>query len=209
MRCHDAAATLMEAHAPRAPEGSRELQAHLEGCEECRTLAALHSSATQLCLPTPPALAPISRDAVLGVVRRRVLRRRAAAGAVASLCLAALLLWPRPPAPVPGQGEDGAYHYIEGVPAPWPELGMMARQPPREAFSEEDAASAPLVERGSLMQLMDEVRGFTRRDLVVHDETYQPYGTLAAWLRPPDSRALETPPFRTAVFFLSPQESMR
>ncbi len=209
MRCHDAAATLMDVHAPRAPERSRELQAHLEGCEECRALAALHSSATQLRLPTPPALAPISRDAVLGVVRRRVLRRRAAAGAVASLCLAALLLWPRPPPLVLGQGGDDAYHYIQGAPVPWPELGMMARQPPGEAFSEEDAASAPLVERGSLMQLMDEVRGFTRRDLVVRDETYQPYGTLAAWLRPPDSRALETPPFRTAVFFLSPQESMR
>lgn len=208
MSCHDAAAALMDAGAPRTPEQSRALSAHLEGCEACRALAALHASASALRLPTPPALAPISRDAVLGVVRRRAVRRRAAAGVVASLCLAALLLWPRPPAPVPGQEGDDGYHYIEGETALRPELGM-ARAPREDVFSEEDAASAPLAGQGSLMQLMGEVRGFTGRDLVVHDETYRPYGTLAAWLRPPDSRALETPPFRTAVHPLYPQESMQ
>jgi hypothetical protein len=204
MSCHNAAAALMDGQAP----WTLELRAHLEGCEECRALAALHASASALRLPSPPALAPISRDAVLGEVRRRVFRRRVAAGAVASLCLAALLLWPRPPEPVPEGEAPSPYHYIEGAPALRAELGL-AREPREDAFSESEEDSAPtlVAARGSLMNLMGEVRGYTRRDLVVLDETYRPYGTLAAWLRPPDSRALETPPFRTAVLpVLYPQE---
>ncbi|MFP2904406.1 hypothetical protein ACLESD_04990 [Pyxidicoccus sp. 3LFB2] len=209
MRCHDAAATLMDGPEARTPEQSRELKAHLEGCDECRALAALHASASALRLPLPPTLAPVSRDAVLGEVRRRVIRRRA--GAVASLCLAAVLLWPRPPEPVPGAGGPDGHHSMEGASALRPELGL-AREPREDAFSEEDVAPEPTLVatgRGSLLQLMGEVRGYTRRDLVVHDEAYRPYGTLAAWLRPPDSRALETPPFRTAVLPLYPQESMQ
>jgi hypothetical protein len=197
MRCHDAASALME-------EGrSHELRAHLETCDECRALAALHASASALRLPSPPALSPIPRDAVLGEVRRRVIRRRAAAGAVASMCLAGLVLWTRPPAPVLDEGT--APEYSDEVPAPRAELGMTG-QPREDAFPEEAPARTVLAERGSLMNLMGEVRGYTRRDLVVHDETYRPYGTLASWLRPPDSRALETPPFRTAVMTLYPQE---
>jgi hypothetical protein len=201
MRCHEAAAALMEGHAP-----SGELRAHLDGCEDCRALAALHAAASALRPPSPPSLPPVSRDAVLREVRRRAIRRRAAAGAVASLCLGALLLWPRPPAPVPEGTAADPYHYIEGTPAPRPELGM-ARAPREDVFSEEDAERELPAERGSLLTLMGEVRGYTRRDLVVHDATYRPFGTLAAWLRPPDSRALETPPYGTAVLpVLYPQE---
>lgn len=197
MRCHDAATALMEEGRPH------ELLAHLETCDECRALAALHASASALRLPSPPALPPIPRDAVLGEVRRRVIRRRAAAGAVASLCLAGLVLWTRPPAPVVEQGT--APDFAEDALTPRAELGM-TDGPHEDAFSEEAPARAVLAGRGSLMNLMGEVRGYTRRDLVVHDETYRPYGTLAVWLRPPDSRALETPPFRTAVMPLYPQE---
>ncbi|QSQ27013.1 hypothetical protein JY651_19770 [Pyxidicoccus parkwayensis] len=198
MRCHDAAAALMEEQ--RTPE----LQAHLETCEECRSLAALHGSASRLRLPSPPALAPISRDAVQSEVRRRVIRRRAAAGAVASLAIAGLVLWTRPPAPVLEQGT--APEYAEELPTPRAELGLSGA-PHEQTFPDEVPAHAVLVMgRGSLMNLMGEVRGYTRRDLVVQDETYRPFGTLAAWVRPPDSRALETPPFRTAVLPLYPQE---
>jgi hypothetical protein len=205
MRCHDAAAALVDASQPRSPE----VEAHLAGCEDCRTLAALHASASALRLPSPPALPPVSREAVLGEVRRRVLRRRAAAGAVASLGVAALVLWLRPAAPGRGEGPVEVAE-LEGAPAPRPELGL-SREPSRDvdalAVSPEDAAAlAPHAGWGSLMNLMGEVRGLTRRDLVVHDETYRPFGMLAAWVRPPDSRALETPPFRTAVMILYPQE---
>jgi hypothetical protein len=189
MRCHDAAAALVDARQPRSPE----LEAHLAGCEDCRTLAALHASASALRLPSPPSLAPVSRDAVLGEVRRRAIRRRGSAGAVASLGLAALVLWLRPATP----GAPVERPFMEEASAPRAELGLSL---------EDDTARDVLAGRGSLMQLMGEVRGFTRRDLVVHDETYRPFGTLAAWLRPPDSRALETPPFRTAVMPLYPQE---
>lgn len=198
MRCHDAAAALME------DTRTAELQAHLASCADCRALAALHASASALRPPPAPALAPISRDAVLGEVRRRVLRRRVAAGAVASLCVAGLALWTRPTAPVLEQGT--APESLDEGPAPRAELGL-SRAPPEETFAEDVPARAVREPgRGSLMNLMGEVRGYTRRDLVVQDETYRPFGTLAAWVRPPDSRALETPPFRTAVLPLYPQE---
>ncbi|MCP3143320.1 hypothetical protein [Pyxidicoccus xibeiensis] len=205
MRCHDAAAALVEAPARLTPE----LQAHLAHCEDCRTLAALHASAAALRLPQPPELPTIPREAVLREVRRRVIRRRASAGAVASLGLAALVLWLRPAA----APEQDPHHYIGEAPMPQAELGL-TREPREDVLPthlEEDSAAVAVqhaAERGSLMQLMGEVRGFTRRDLVVHDETYRPFGTLAAWLRPPDSRALEAPPFRTAVIPLYPVESL-
>lgn len=204
MRCHDAAAALMDASQPRSPE----VEAHLEGCEDCGMLAALHASASALRLPSPPAPPPISREAVLGEVRRRVLRRRVSAGAVASLAMAALVLWLRPAAP--GRDAPVELAELEGTPAPRPELGL-SREPSRDVDAlpvspEDDVALALHAGRSSLMNLMGEVRGLTRRDLVVHDETYRPFGTLAAWVRPPDSRALETPPFRTAVMTLYPQE---
>ncbi|MBZ4416415.1 hypothetical protein [Myxococcus sp. RHSTA-1-4] len=200
MRCHDAAAALVDASQPRSPE----VEAHLAGCEDCRTLATLHASASALRLPSPPALAPVSREAVLGEVRRRVVRRRASAGAVAALGLAALVLWLRPVAP----GRVAPVEDFETEGAPRPELGLSAG-PSGDALPEspeDDTALAARAGRGSLLDLMGEVRGLTRRDLVVHDETYRPFGTLAVWVRPPDSRALETPPFRTAVMALYPQE---
>lgn len=203
MSCHDAAAALVDPRQPRSPE----LEAHLAGCEDCRALAALHASASALRLPSPPSLPPISRDAVLGEVRRRVLRRRASAGAVASLGVAALVLWLRPAAPGPEAPVE--HHYMEGAPMPRAELGL-SRGEGEDAFFppslEADTAVAVRAGRGSLLNLMGEVRGFSRRDVVVHDETYRPFGTLASWVRPPDSRALETPPFRTVVMPLYPQE---
>ncbi|MFP2926598.1 hypothetical protein ACLESO_15610, partial [Pyxidicoccus sp. 3LG] len=123
------------------------------------------------------------------------------------LGLAALALWLRPAVPTP----EDSHHYIGEAPVPRAELGL-TREPredaPPELFEEDTAVAVRAAGRGSLLQLMGEVRGYTRRDLVVHDETYRPFGTLASWLRPPDSRALETPPFRTAVNLLYPQESL-
>jgi hypothetical protein len=193
MNCHEASTALLES---RTSQPGPELARHLETCADCRALAALHASASALKLPSPPALAPVSREAVLGTVRRRRVRRRAAAGVGASLALGALVLgWPsgEPPAPL----------YNDTEPAPLAELGL--RRAP-DAFQE--AVAEPEAGQGSLFELMGEVRGYTRRDLVVHDETYRPFGLLAAWVRPPESRALESPPFRTAVLPLYFQESM-
>jgi hypothetical protein len=186
MNCHEVATTLLEARSP-----GPELRRHLDTCADCRALAALHASASALKLPAPPELAPVSREAVLGTVRRRRVRRQAAAGVGVSLALGALLLgWPS------GSGEAPAPLYNDTEPAPLAELGLTREPPAQEAG------------QGSLFELMGEVRGYTRRDLVVHDETYRPFGLLAAWVRPPESRALESPPFRTAVLPLYPQESL-
>ncbi|NMO17766.1 hypothetical protein HPC49_08080 [Pyxidicoccus fallax] len=194
MRCHDVAAALVDASQLRSPE----VESHLSGCEDCRALAALHASASSLRLPSPPALAPVPREAVLHEVRRRAFRRRASAGAVASLGLAALVLWLQPAT----QGRPVDLSYEEGS-APRPELGLSRAAP---AALDDDTARVVLAGRGNLLNLMGEVRGFTRRDLVVEDESYRPFGTLPAWVRPPDSRALEAPPFRTVVMTLYPQE---
>ncbi|MFY2558046.1 hypothetical protein ACN469_10480 [Corallococcus terminator] len=205
MRCHDVATILLESAPPWAPEA----RAHLEGCEDCRALAAGHASASALRLPQPPPLAPVPREAVLCVVRRRKVRRRVVAGAAASCCVV-LLTWlssSESPSPESPALQSEYAEVFEPGTAPHPELGL------RRAEGMDDVdlgAVARLVreERGSLSWLVTEVRGYSRRDVVARDDTYKPFGTMAAWLRPPDSRALETPPFRTAVLSFDSQESL-
>ncbi|MFY1829789.1 hypothetical protein ACN47A_27985 [Myxococcus fulvus] len=198
MRCHDVAPILLES----SPPGTPEVRAHLEGCEECRTLAAVHASASRLRLPVTPPLPPVTREAVLGEVRRREVRRRVVAGVVASCCVLALTWLTRPEPPVPHVSED-AYVQVHDT-APRSELEL------RRADTEAEVEPEALAQwgRASLSDLFTEVRGYTRRDAVYRDDLYRPFGAMAAWLRPPDSRALEAPPFRTAIHPISYQESM-
>src|SRR5689334_8636081 len=99
MSCHLFAAALVDESLPR----SRELQAHLSWCAECRELSRLHATASRLRLPEPPSLVPVPREAVLGEVRRRQRRRRAVAGTLAAsvLCLFVLQVAPRQQIPAP------------------------------------------------------------------------------------------------------------
>ncbi|NTX07968.1 hypothetical protein [Myxococcus sp. CA040A] len=207
MRCHDVATALLESSPPWPPEA----RAHLEGCEDCRTLAAVHASASGLRLPQPPPLAPVPREAVLREVRRRKVRRRAVAGVVASFCVG-LVTWlsglEAPSSPgAPALQEARVELPDESGTAPHPELGLR-RAEGADDVDLDSVARAVRAERGSLSWLVTEVRGYSRRDVVFRDDTYKPFGTMAAWLRPPDSRALENPPFRTAVLPLNPQESL-
>jgi hypothetical protein len=73
-------------------------------------------------------------------------------------------------------------------------LGLPRAQPVRPTG--EPASAREVV---PLTRLMDEVSGYTRRDLSVSDETYAPFGQLALWVRPPGSTALEARPFRAAL----------
>ncbi|AKF86356.1 hypothetical protein MFUL124B02_25580 [Myxococcus fulvus 124B02] len=198
MRCHDVAPILLESSPPWPPA----VRAHLEGCEDCRTLAAVHASASRLHLPVTPPLTPVTREAVLGEVRRRKVRRRVAAGVVASFCLLGLTWLTRSESPVPRVSED-AYVQVDAA-APRSELEL------RRADTEAEVEPEALAQwgRASLSDLFTEVRGYTRRDAVYRDDLYRPFGAMAAWLRPPDSRALEAPPFRTAIQPISYQESM-
>ncbi|ADO68544.1 hypothetical protein [Stigmatella aurantiaca] len=177
MRCHDVATALLDAH----PPWPLALRAHLEGCEDCRLLATLHASAASLRPPEPPPIPPVAREEVLREVRRRGRRRRAALGVAVCFFVGGLVLASRPSAPPAAHSWEAQ---VDG----------------------EAIAQAVLAERGSLASLVTEVRGYTRREVVVHDETYRPFGMLAAWLRPPDSRALETPPFQTALIPIGSQE---
>ncbi|WP_342374317.1 hypothetical protein NVS55_23450 [Myxococcus stipitatus] len=190
MRCHEVAMALLDA----SPPWPAPVRAHLDGCEDCRSLASAHATAAALRPPLTPPLPRVSREAVLGEVRRRKVRRRIAVGAVASMCVGFLTWVARPGEPVP---EAPASHesFAENLPEDTrplsPHEQTLQGERPRE-FLDEDP-------RGSLAVLVAEVRGYSRREVVSGDDTYRPFGTLAAWLRPPDSRALETPPFRTAV----------
>jgi len=198
MKCQDAVHALLEASPPWPPA----LGHHLEGCEACRSLAALHVSATGLKGPPVGALPAIAREGVLGEVRRRGGRRRAAWVTAASLAVAALAwgsLSSAPPA-------ERAVARVEGVDtgqAPRPELSL-AHAGTAEAAAVEAGARA---ERDALAALVVEVRGYSRRDVVKQDDLYRPFGALVGWVRPPDSRALEAPPFRTALMPITYQES--
>ncbi|QSQ15093.1 hypothetical protein [Myxococcus landrumensis] len=189
MRCHEVATALLG----DSPAWPRDVRAHLDGCEDCRALASAHAAAASLRAPQPPPLPRVSREAVLGEVRRRKVRRRVALGAVASLCVGFLTWMARPGEPSPES--PSPYEVLAELPEDTPpasphELSLRG-EPPQHRFDEDP--------RGSLAVLVAEVRGYSRREVVYGDDTYKPFGTLAAWLRPPDSRALETPPFRTAV----------
>jgi predicted anti-sigma-YlaC factor YlaD len=172
MSCQDFAAALVDEHLPRPPG----LEAHLEGCAACRSLARLHSSAASLRLPEPPAPAAIPREAILGVVRRRQHRRRMVASAGATAAVAALVLLVSP--------------HVGGGPA---EGYVPVEQPTRTAPRGQGS------ELVSIGELFDEVHGYTRTNPSVADETYQPFGALAAWVRPPDNTALDAEPFQSAL----------
>lgn len=183
MSCHDFAAALVDERLPRPPG----LRAHLEQCAACRSLAGLHASATSLRLPEPPAPAAITREAILGEVRRRQHRRRmvASVGATAAVVALVLFVAPRVGAPVSDSVEPGVGGPVEG--------SLRVEQPQRTVSPEQEG------EVVSIGELFREVHGYTRTRPSVEDETYEPFGALAVWVRPPDSTALDAEPFRTAL----------
>ncbi|QRN93630.1 hypothetical protein JRI60_31200 [Archangium violaceum] len=182
MSCQDVTAALLDESLPRPPG----FQAHLEQCAGCRALAGLHASAASLRLPEPPAPAPLPREAILGEVRRRQHFRRgvASAAATAAVALLVLLVSPRAVTPVSGEGEPVVGGPLEG--------SLRVEQPVR-------TAPAGRGEVLSLGVLFDQVHGYTRTNPSVEDAMYQPFGTLAVWVRPPDATALDGEPFQTAL----------
>ncbi|MCP3103363.1 hypothetical protein LZ198_31220 [Myxococcus sp. K15C18031901] len=199
MKCRDAVHALLEASPPWSPE----LRLHLEGCARCRSLAALHVSASGLGAPALPALPAIAREGVLGEVRRRRVRRRTFAVAAASLGVAGLA-WMilSSSSPPPELSEDRVEVVDTGQP-PRPE-GSLTREAAVEDAAQGEEGPA---ERDALAALVVEVRGYSRRDVVGQDDVYRRFGALASWVRPPDSRALEATPFRTALMPLVYLES--
>lgn len=171
MSCQDFAAALVDERLPRPPG----LEAHLEQCAACRSLAGLHESAASLRLPEPPVPAAIPREAILGVVRRRQHRRRMVASASATAAVAALVLLVSPHVGTRGPVDEA------------PVVGG-----PTEGYLpvEQPVSTAPRGQGSevvSIGELFDEVHGYTRTNPSVADETYQPFGALAVWVRPPDS----------------------
>lgn len=183
MSCQDFAAALVDERLPRPPG----FQAHLAQCAACRALAGLHASASSLRLPDPPVPASIPREAILGEVRRRQHRRRrvASVSATAAVVALVLLVSPRMRTPVSVDTGPVAAGPLEG--------SLRAGEPMGEAPVGQ-GSEAP-----SLAALFDEVHGYTRTNPSIEDETYAPFGALAAWVRPPDVTALDSEPFRTAL----------
>ncbi len=182
MSCQDFAAALVDERLPRPPG----LQAHLEQCAECRVLARLHASASSLRLPDPPEPAAIPREAILGEVRRRQHRRRVAASVTASAAAVALVLLVSPSVRMPVSVESTP---VMGGPL---EGSLRVEQPSQAAPAEQG-------EVASIGLLFDEVHGYTRTNPSVEDAMYEPFGALAAWVRPPDATALEAEPFQSAL----------
>lgn len=182
MSCKDFAAALVDEQLPPPPG----LQAHLAHCEDCRALARLQVSAQRLRLPEPPLPStPVTPEAILGVVRRRQRRRRVGA-AVGATCAVLLLVL------------AGSRREVAREPMPPPEsplegvlLAEAGEDIPTEARREVDLALASLVR---------EVEGYSRTRPALEDRTYDAFGLLALWVRPPESRALESEPFRTALW---------
>lgn len=184
MSCDDVAAALVDEGLPRPPEFLH----HLDGCATCRALAGLHVSALRLRLPTPPTLEPVTREAVLGEVRRRQFRRRVTASVAATAAMA-LLVWFVSPRVRPAlEGETGPV--VGGA----SELFM-----PVEPSGQPSSAEVARGEPASLGQLFGEVYGYTRTNPSLDDAAYRPFGALAMWVRPPDSTALDAEPFQTAL----------
>lgn len=183
MSCQDFAAALVDERLPRPPG----FQAHLEQCAACRALAGLHASASSLRLPDPPAVVPIPREAILGEVRRRQYRRRVVASASATAAVVALVLLVAPRVRTPGPVETEP---VVGGPV---EGSLRAGEPVAEAPVGQGSEAV------SLEVLFDEVYGYTRTNPSVEDEAYEPFGALAAWVRPPDVTALDSEPFQTAL----------
>ena len=131
--------------------------------------------------------APIPREAILGEVRRRQHRRRVVASASATAAVVALVLLvsPRVRTPVPVENEPVVGGPVEG--------SLRAGEPVAEAPVGQGSEAV------SLGVLFDEVYGYTRTNPSVEDEVYEPFGTLAVWVRPPDVTALDSEPFQTAL----------
>jgi hypothetical protein len=170
MSCQDIAAALVDERLPRPPG----FQAHLEQCAGCRVLAGLQASAASLRLPEPPAPAPLPREAILREVRRRQHWRRGVASAAATAAVALLVLLVSPRAVTPASDESEP---VVGGPT---EGSLRVERPERTP----PAAGGEVL---SLGVLFDEVHGYTRTNPGVEDAMYQPFGTLAVWVRPPDS----------------------
>jgi len=184
MSCHDVAAALVDESLPRPPD----LKAHLEHCAECRTLAALHASASRLSLAEPSAVALLSPETILGEVRRRQHRRRAVAGVATTAALATLMVLALPRAPSLSVETSG--------PAAPGELAATVSQ-----AGETGPASVGL--------LLGEVYGYTRTNPAVEDTMYGAFGSLAAWVRPAESTALDSEPFVSVLRPLYPRNSFR
>ena len=179
MSCHDVAAALVDEHLPPPPG----MRAHLEHCSECQGLARLHASARALQLPEPPSPAAFPPEAIRGVVRRRQRRRQwaASAGATAAVALLAVLVSTGPEPRATLEDEDTP---VMGGPLE----GSLQRPPERTR-----------TQLLSLDALLDEVDGYTRTRPSVEDSTYRAFGSLATWVRPPESTALEAEPFQTVL----------
>jgi hypothetical protein len=92
-----------------------------------------------------------------------------------------LLISPRVRTPVSGEADPVVGGPLEG--------SLQVEQPTQAAQGEV----------ASLGLLFDEVHGYTRTHPSVEDAMYQPFGALAAWVRPPDSTALDAEPFQSAL----------
>jgi hypothetical protein len=183
MSCDDVAAAIVDEGLPRTAE----FQAHLEQCLQCRELARLQASASKLRLPGPPPLALVPHESILGEVRRRQYRRRAIAGATVVGAVATLVFFvmPRQAPPV-----------------------VVAELPPASVASEtvepERMPPEAMAMFASIAGLLEEVEGYTQRDLTFDDPAYASFGELAHWVRPPEPIALNDRPFRTALAPLHP-----
>jgi hypothetical protein len=184
MSCHDVAAALVDESLPRPPD----LKAHLEQCAECRTLAALHASASRLRLAEPSAGVPVPPEAIFGEVRRRQHRRRAVAGVASTAALATLMLLVLPRAP---------------------SVSVEASGPSAPGELSATVSQAGETEPASLGLLLGEVYGYARTNPAVEDETYGAFGALAAWVRPAESTALDAEPFASVLQPLYPRDSFR
>lgn len=157
-------------------------QAHLEQCPRCRELARLHASASELSL-LPESATPLAPIPAESVLGEVRRRHRRRRTLV-------------------GVAATGAIAAVA--------LFATPRQTPPPPPMEE-----PLVQVAELPPLdllVEEIEGYTQRDLTFDDETYAPFGQLALWVRPSSSTALNARPFRKALAPLHPspiQESAR
>ena len=193
MSCADFAEALVDERLPE-PAGLRD---HLDHCASCQALARRHASARAFVWPEPaPTTTPFTPEAIRGVVRRRQRRRQgvAAAGVSLGLVLAVLLVHrPGPGTSSPGDTvalgdpREGTVQVVDST--------RVTATPSASASNTASVSSTP----APLGALVAEVEGYLHSRPAVDDDTYAVFGALAAWVRPPESRALESEPFRSAL----------
>ena len=142
-----------------------------------------------------PGPGRIAREAILGEVRRRQHRRRMVASAGATAAVVALVLLVSPQLGDAGAVETSRWW---GVPPRATCPGSRPRGRGREGRGVRSSPSG---------RCFDEVHGYTRTNPSVADETYRPFGALAAWVRPPDVTALDSEPFQSALAVLQVSQS--